>query len=226
MPEQLSFDLPGKAALGREDFFVAPSNALAVAMVENSARWSSGKLILSGPEGAGKTHLAHVWAAQTNARIVPATALAEADIAELAEGPVCVEDIPALAGQHGPQEALFHLHNLILANGHTLLLTGQGTPRHWGLTLPDLQSRMEGTQSVTLEPPDDLLLSALLAKLFADRQIAPKPDLIPYLVKRMERSFAAAQSVVDRLDHASLSKGRPLTRRLAADVLGPADKTA
>lgn len=226
MAEQLSFELPGKTALGREDFFVAPSNALAVAIVEDSDHWPSGKLVLSGPAGSGKTHLAHVWAAQSGARIVCADQLGTADVPELASSDMVIEDVPAIASDKKAQDALFHLHNLLLAGGHRLLLTGQGATRHWGLSLPDLQSRMEGTQRATLEPPDDLLLSVVLAKLFADRQITPKADVIPYLVKRMERSFCAAQGLVDQLDRASLSAGRSLTRSFAIQVLGVDDKLA
>lgn len=226
MPEQLNFDLSAKTALGREDFFVAPSNALAVAMIEDHANWIGGKLILCGPAGSGKTHLTHVWAALTGARLLAAQALTSADIADLADGPVAVEDVPDIAGDQAAQQALFHLHNLVLANGHTLLMTGRGAPRHWGLTLPDLQSRIDGTQTATLDPPDDQLLSVVLAKLFADRQITPKPDVIPWLVARMDRSFEAAQRIVDQLDRASLTHKRNLTRSFVRELLGPGGDTA
>lgn len=219
MPQQLSFDLPVKTALGRDDFFVSPANALAVAMVGMTAGWPGGKLVLSGPAGSGKTHLAHVWAAQTGARIVAADGLTEAAVPDLAQGPVAVEDVPQIATNPAAQAALFHLHNLVLAEGHTLLLTGRRPANLWAMSLPDLQSRIEGAQHVALEPPDDALLAAVLAKLFADRQVTPKPDVIPYLVQRMERSFAAAAAIVDRLDSAALSQRRDISRSLAAQLL-------
>ena len=118
------------------------------------------------------------------------------------------------------QAALFHLHNLALAEGHALLLTGRRAPHLWALGLADLQSRIEGAPHVKLGPPDDALLAAVLAKLFADRQIAPRPDAIPFLVARMDRSFEAAAAVVERLDRAALSEGRNITARLAAQLLG------
>ena len=219
MPEQLGFDLPGITALDRADFLVAPSNAIAVAMIEGWQGWSGGKLVLTGPEGSGKTHLAHVWACLSGARICPATTLASQDIPQLCQGCVAVEDVHLIASDPAAQEALFHLHNLVLAEGHALLLTGCGTPAGWNLTLPDLESRICGTQAVKLEAPDDALLSAVLAKLFADRQVTPKPDVIPYLILRMDRSFAAARQMVARLDAASIAQKRPVTRRLAAQTL-------
>jgi chromosomal replication initiation ATPase DnaA len=226
MPEQLGFDLPGITALGRADFLVAPSNALAVAMIENWQEWNGRKLVLTGPEGAGKTHLAQVWAKLSNARIHAARDLCQADVPALARGSVAIEDVPDIAQNPTAQTALFHLHNLTLAEGHSLLLTGGPAPKHWGLTLPDLASRIEATPVAMLEPPDDALLSAVLAKLLADRQVTPKPDLIPYLITRIDRSFAAARDTVARLDAASLARKRPVTRRLAAAVLDNAEPDA
>ena len=114
---------------------------------------------------------------------------------------------------------LFHLHNLVLADGHSLLLTGTGAVAHWGITLPDLDSRLRGTLEAAIDAPDDALLSAVLVKLLADRQLMPPPDLIPYLLARMDRSFAEANRIVDLLDRTSLARKRPVTRALAAVVL-------
>ena len=219
MAEQMTFDLPVKTALGRDDFFVSPINALAVQMLENWSAWPNQKLALIGPKGAGKTHLVQVWASDTGATVLPARDLPDADIPALVDAPVAIEDIREIATDMPAQKALFHLHNLAQAQGTPLLLTADIAPNHWGLTLPDLQSRMTATTITTLPAPDDALLAAVLVKLFADRQITVQPDLIPYLLKRMERSFDAAGALVEALDRAALSKGRAITRRLAADVL-------
>lgn len=219
MPRQLSFDLPARPALGRDDFFVSPANAEALAAVEGWRDWPGGKLVLAGPEGAGKSHLAHVWAALSGARIAAARDLARADIPRLAERPVAVEDADRIAGDRDAEQALFHLHNLALAEGQALLVTGRDAPGRWGLSLPDLESRLLAARTVRLGPPDDALLAALLAKLFADRQLSPSPDTITYLTRRIDRSFAAAAAVVERLDRAALAGRRPVTRALAAEVL-------
>ena len=223
-PQQLSFDLPAKPALGRDDFFVSPGNAVAVATLEAETPWPGGKLVLCGPTGSGKTHLTRVWAGSSGATVLSARDLAAknragADIASLAQGPVAIEDVPHIAANPEAQTALFHLHNLVLAEGHALLLTGRSAPAHWHLGLADLQSRMQGTHLVALAPPDDALLAAVLAKLFNDRQIIPKPDVIPYLVAQMERSFEAAAAIVARLDQTALSEARTVSRPLAARLI-------
>src|SRR5690606_13049854 len=96
-------------------------------------------------------------------------------------------------------------------------------PLRWGLKLPDLDSRMQGTQMVILESPDDALLAAVLMKLFADRQLSPTPDTLPYLVRRMDRSFDAAHRVVSALDAAALEQQKPSHRTLAAQVIDRLD---
>ncbi|MDQ7069486.1 MAG: DnaA/Hda family protein [Rhodobacterales bacterium] len=222
MATQLSFDLPVRTAHGRDDFFISPANAMAVAMIDVWQNWAGRKLVLIGPAGAGKTHLAHVWAEMAKARIVKAADLAaldEAGILALAQSNLAIEDIPDIKGNPAAQRALFHLHNLALAEGRTLLFTARNAPQHWGVELPDLTSRMMGTQAAILEAPDDTLLAALLAKLFHDRQLTPPPDTIPYLTLRMDRSFAAAHLVVAAMDKAALEQSRPLGRKLAGEVL-------
>ncbi|MEM7598766.1 MAG: DnaA/Hda family protein [Pseudomonadota bacterium] len=219
MPQQLSFDLPSRTALGRDDFFVSPANAHAVAMIEGWEGWPGRKLMLVGPQGSGKSHLTHVWTALSGAQIVPASALIDADIAALATGAIAVEDCDHVAGAREAENALFHLHNLALAEGHTVLFTTTTAPSEWPPTLPDLKSRMEGTPSVHISPPDDALLGALLMKLFADRQLSPSPATIPYLVPRIDRSYEAAATAVAALDAAALETRRSITPRLAAEVL-------
>lgn len=206
--------------MGRQDFFVSPANAMALAAVEGWRGWPGGRLLLVGPGGAGKTHLAHIWAAEAGAVLIAAADLTGADLPGLlATGAVGVEDAEGLAGNHGREVALFHLHNLAAERGAALLLTAARPPRDWGMVLPDLASRMQAAPLTRLEPPDDALLSAVLVKLFADRQITVPPALIAYLISRMERSFAAARALVARLDAQALAEGRAITRPLASAVL-------
>lgn len=216
MIRQLAFDLPNAELMTREHFFVAPSNALALQTVERWQDWPGRKLLLVGPEGAGKTHLAHIWAGMAEAVILPADRLTVTDIASLSGRAVVVEDADRVAAA---EAQLFHLHNLATSTG-ALLLTARTPPRDWGLTLPDLKSRMQATPLAQLDGPDDALLSAVLIKLFADRQVVVPANLIPYLVNRMPRSIGAARALVAALDARALAAGRPITRALAGELLG------
>ncbi|MEL6521016.1 MAG: chromosomal replication initiator DnaA [Pseudomonadota bacterium] len=216
MADQLRFDLATRPAQDRDAFFVAPANALALAALDGWQSWTLGKMLLSGPAGSGKTHLAHVWAADTKATILTPSELVDHPPVETA---LVLEDLHALEGDPAAEQAAFHHHNLALAHNRPLLITGRGPAGRWPIKLPDLASRLQGTPSVSLDPPDDGLLAAIILKLFTDRQLTPDPDLIPWLVQNTERSFEAAQRSVERLDDASLAERRSLTVRFAAGLL-------
>lgn len=217
LPKQLTFDLPAKPALGRDDFFVSPSNAVAVKALESWSDWPQRKFVLCGAEGAGKTHLAHVWAADTGANVVDAGAV---DLAAIDPNTcLLVEDIHLIAGQPAQEEALFHLHNMMQTGTGALLMTSTAAPNRLRFMLPDLASRLQATPVATIEEPDDALLAVLLVKLFADRQITVGPALIQYIARRMDRSFDMAHALVAALDKRALAEKRAITQSLAAQVL-------
>jgi chromosomal replication initiation ATPase DnaA len=215
--EQLVFDLPVETGFGRDDFFVSGANKPAVRAIEHWLEWPLGKFVLHGPQGAGKTHLAQIWAEVSGAQVVAAMDLDQ--VAALAKRPICVEDVPSIAGDHLREAALFHLHNLLAQAGYSLLMTGRGVPTSWGIVLPDLASRIDGSQGVALGMPDDGLLSAVLIKLCADRQLLVEPDVVDYIVRHAERSFAAVHELVRSLDRLSLQRKKPIKQRMVAEIL-------
>lgn len=227
MDRQLPLNLPVRAALGRGDFFVASPNALALAMIDAPETWPQGKLLLVGPEGAGKSHLAAVWAAATGAVIIEAQTLLQGPAAPPTPGSaIVIEDADQIGGNALAETALFHLHNLVLASGGQILMTARKPARDWGIALPDLASRVAATAMARIDPPDDNLLSAMILKQFADRQLQISPTLLPYLITRIDRSFAAALQLVAALDARALALGRPVTRALAAELLDSRDQQA
>lgn len=219
MPEQLRLPLASKPAMGRDDFFVSEANQLAVAALEDWRAWPLLKFVLVGPAGSGKTHLSQVWATETGAKIIPATELGAVDLPALSAGALVLEDIHHLAGMPDAQTEFFHLHNLLQTSRQPLLMTTRTAPGQLDIALKDAASRLEGTTTVALEPPDDLLVQVVLMKLFSDRQINPPTSLIDFVVPRLPRSFAAAQRFVTEIDARALRENRPLGQRLAADVL-------
>ncbi len=215
--EQFILPLPVRSGLGRDDFYVAPCNALAVQQLDFWQKWPFAKLALIGPTGAGKTHLGHVWAAQTGAKIVDAL---DIDLVDLENAPaIVVEGAESLGGNGPAQEQLFHLHNTFNASKRPLLLTGRTAPARWKIELLDLVSRLSAIPVVNLESPDDTLLRMMMVKLFADRQVTVGPELIAYLLKHMNRSYGDAVALVQALDKAAFSQKRPLTVPLARQIL-------
>ncbi|MCF6271791.1 MAG: DnaA/Hda family protein [Rhodobacteraceae bacterium] len=209
---QLVMDYPARRALGRADFFVAPCNRLAVAQLEGWSRWPEGRLMLVGPRGSGKTHLAHVWAALSGARILPAATLQPEDAAEV----LVVEDIEKIGKN---EAALFHVYNTMAAMGGALLMTSNAAPARRDIALPDLRSRLQSVPLVALESPDDRLLSMIMAKLFDDRQLRVSQKLLDYLLKRVGRSYQAVNALVTGLDKAALEAQKPLSIPFAAAYL-------
>ena len=216
LPRQLALALPHAESFAREDFLAGASNAAALALIERWPDWPDRVLALTGPEGAGKSHLAAIWAERAGARRLSARALGETDLlAARATGALVVED----AGPALDERALFHLLNLVREEEGWLLLTARTAPARFGVALPDLGSRLRALPVVALSAPDDALLRALLVKLFADRQVAVDETLVSYLATRIERSFAAARETVALLDREALRRQRPVTRALAAETL-------
>lgn len=216
-PRQLAFALDHAESFAREDFLSGPSNAAALALVESWPDWPACAVVLVGPEGSGKSHLAAIWAGEAGARFLSGRALADANLpAALATGALVVED---LAPGAFDERSLFHLINLAREEGAYLLLTVGTPPAGWAMEIRDLSSRLKAMPVVALAAPDDVLLRAVLVKLFADRQLAVDEQLVGYVATRIERSFAAARAVVAQLDAEAMRRKRPLTRALAAEVL-------
>lgn len=215
-PRQLALALDHAESLAREDFLSGPSNASALALIERWPDWPSRTLLLRGPEGSGKSHLAAIWARAAGARTLSLRALEGADVPiALATGALVLEN---LGEQPFDEAALFHLLNLAREERAYLLITARTAPATWRIGLPDLASRLRAIPIVALETPDDALLRAVIVKLFADRQLAVDESLVGYLSTHIERSFAAARSAVAALDREALRRQRPVTRALAGEL--------
>jgi DnaA regulatory inactivator Hda len=213
---QKALDFDYRPALGRENFIVAPCNAKAVALIDRWPDWQATVAVITGPKGCGKSHLAQVFRAKSGALLAGPRALSVDSAPALADTRALVLD-----GLDEPfdERAMFHLLNLLRMRGSFLLMTARTPPARWSLALPDLATRLGEALLVELEPPDDGFLTALLIKLFADRQLHAPPELVNYLVSRLERSCGAMAEAVAALDAASLERQRPLSVALAREML-------
>jgi chromosomal replication initiation ATPase DnaA len=213
--EQLPLAFSHDAATGRDDLLISERLAAAVSIVDAWPHWPSPVVILAGPVGSGKSHLATIWKDHSGAVDIHPRAGANASV-DAANGPVLFEDVDRLGFD---DNELFHVINSVRENGHSLLMTSRLWPMSWPVELPDLRSRLKAATVVEIGEPDEELLSQVIVKLFADRQLYIDDKLVLYIVHRMERSLNAAQTIVDRLDRLALSRGTKITRTLAAEVL-------
>jgi chromosomal replication initiation ATPase DnaA len=209
--------LPHAERLTRDDFLESPANEAGLALIDSWPDWPSRIMLLVGPEGSGKSHLAAVWAEASGARSTSAQALtADAVPAALATGALVVDD---LKPQGFDERAMFHLLNLARQDEAHVLMAARIPPSAFEVELRDLRSRLRAVPVVTLLPPDDLLLRALIVKFCADRQLVVDESVVSYLASRIERSTTAARQAVELLDTEALRLGRPVTRALAAELL-------
>jgi chromosomal replication initiation ATPase DnaA len=216
----LPLPLPHNPSFAREDFLAAASNAAALALIESWPGWPAPLMLLTGPPGAGKSHLAAIFAQVSGARRLSGGDLAGLDPDDASRAPaLSLDDADAV----GAAEAgFFHLLNFARARGVAVLMTAKAAPDFWGLATPDLLSRLRLAPMVEIAPPEPELIEAVLAKLFSDRQISVEPSLTAYIARRLDRSLGAARKLVATLDVEALAQGRKVTRAMAAAALSGA----
>ncbi|MEH3144299.1 MAG: hypothetical protein PGN34_02880 [Methylobacterium frigidaeris] len=222
LPRQLAFDLPLDPRYGREDFLVSPTNEAAYARIESWPDWPDRVLVLTGPSGSGKSHLASIWATQAHAWTVQAADVTREAVPHLvSNGNLVIED--ADRSERRDEAALFHLLNLARERGTGVVVTGSGAVEGWGLAVADLRSRLRLAPGIAIEPPDETLLRMVLVKLFVDRQLVVDTSVVDALALRIDRSLGRARDVVAALDREGLSRGRRITRPLALATLAALD---
>jgi chromosomal replication initiation ATPase DnaA len=216
-PRQLTLDWPHAPSFAREDFLPAPSNRESLRAIDLWPNWAGRMLVLVGPEGSGKSHLASIWADAAGAARLRVEALGERSLVTCTHASaLLIEDVDRVGAA---EVHLFHLMNAAHQNGAWLLLTARAAPDAWGLKIPDLLSRLRLAPVTRLATPDIELTEAVLFKLFSDRQLQVEPNVVAYIALRLERSLGAARAIVASLDREALARGRRVTRAMASELL-------
>ena len=217
---QLALDFEHRSALTGDDFLVAQCNAAAVAWIDRWPDWPAPGLAIHGPEGCGKSHLVQVFLARSRGRILTVSDLLRRDVFVAARNfPAFVFEDADSAIESVHEEALFHLYNDLAETGRHILFTAKQPPSRWTIRLPDLRSRLNAMPVAVIGTPDEALISAVLVKLFADRQLKVSPEVVSYMLPRMERSFSAARELVAAVDARALAERRDIAIPLVRDVV-------
>lgn len=211
---QLVFNLPYGARETASDFLVSASNAGAVGWLERYPNWPAVGLIMYGPVGVGKTHLARAWCDRvTGVRIEHRSDAAEYLAADCLQ-PVVVDSADVICSDSAGAEAIFHIHQRLLESPAKLLLLGSTPPKDWQVPLADLASRLLALPSVEVSEPDEPLREALLIKYLADRGVSVSPEVVGYLLPRLPRDAAGLQKAIAGLDAFALTQKKPITLAL------------
>lgn len=218
-PQQLVFDLTLRSARDREDFLVSPSNETAVALIDRWPDWPGASALVMGPASSGKSHLANVWQTISHADLVCASNLEDCVVMRFQHDGAPAMIVEDLDRGISDERVLFHLLNQARETNRSILLTSRVAPGELAVDLPDLRSRLRALPVFEIAPPDDILLGAVLIKLFADRQLSIEPTVISHILRHMERSMAAANAVVSEIDRLALARQRKVSRATAAEAL-------
>lgn len=205
---QTTLNLTAPPSYGTDDFIVSDCNRLAYEQLLSPQNWPSYGAILLGPEASGKTHLLHIFAVKTGAMWMDLAA----DLA-LPDTPMVIDNADSERSAESEQH-LFHLLNHSKNTGKPILLATSKPPQAWEVKLPDLLSRLKSLPVFALEAPDEILLTALLAKYFSDQQLMVEPQVMHYIITRTERSFEAVQRTAEALNQYALEHGRAITTAL------------
>jgi chromosomal replication initiation ATPase DnaA len=225
-PEQLLLDLGHRTALGREDFLIASGNEDAVAWIDLWPDWPAPVLVLHGPPACGKTHLASVWREKAGASWLSSSSLLNLCVNEFVSQKknLVIDGADERFGETEYETAVFHLYNIFREQGLFLLVTMRRAPVRQPFILKDLASRLRAAPAAGILAPDDCLLTAVLVKMFADRQLRISSEVIEYIMPRIERSFDNARLLVETADRIAMQKKRPVSVPLMREVLQVMDE--
>ncbi len=179
---------------GQASLIITDCNADIIGALDDQAKWPGHCAILCGPRRSGKSLMARHFG--------------------LHAGCVVIDD-----ADRSSDEELFNAWNSAAQDGSRLLLVSHSPQGQWDIALPDLKSRLGAAQYLEIGPPDDELAKHLLQKHFQDRGVAITPEVMGFVIRRIERSYAALEGFAKEANALAMARGKPVGMGLAREIL-------
>jgi len=211
------------------DFEVTPGNAELVDAVRRIAtEGTPERVLIAGDPGTGKTHLLEAACATASADggavvFVPMREWCAQGVDAVhglgRSGLLCIDDIDAVAGDRGWEEALLALMEASASAGARALVSARASPARIPFALADLQSRLSAATVYRLRELDDESRARALRRYASGRGMDIPDDVVGYVLTRHRRDMTSLVALLDRLDYHSMAHQRRLTVPFVRDLV-------
>lgn len=220
MYQQLALPFSFNSKLGFEQF-VSGANSQAVKYLKDAASGSGEPFIfIWGEQGTGKTHLLNAVcetasACGRRAAYIPfetffslsPTILEGLETHDL----ICLDDINLVSGNRTWEVAIFTLYNQLRDSNRSLIVSANSPPSCLALQLPDLVSRLSWGLTLYLNPLGDEEKLSVLTSYAQMLGFILSPDVGQYLMVHCNRDLSYLQSIIRKLDEASISAQKKMS---------------
>lgn len=216
-PDQLSLGFPEKE-LALESLIVSDANETAVSVLSGPQNWPFPVVCLRGAPRSGLTVLARAWSREFDGSFYTArdfSRLKPKALSDLSASYVAIDDADRIKAS----ENLLSLINSAAVAGGRVLLAAKTHPSQWDTTSADLKSRLMALPVIEIAEPDERMLEARLEVAAAKHFLKLDPEIVKYLVPRLELSYEAVETFVESLNDTVTMTGRAPSVPLAREVL-------
>ena len=215
--KQLYFDIPSKTSFDLENYIVSDSNSFAFDTIVKMLKDKIEIGVITGPAFSGKTHLSRILLNNMENNNVSYFDRDYEGVRPNIETSklLILENIDKVMIDNA-EEDLLHIINFVKENKKKLLMTSRKPIAEIKTQLEDLKSRLNSILEAKINQPDDELVRLILIKIFNDKQLKIKPDVINYLSKRIDRSYKSINNFVKKIDEFSLEKGKKISINLVS----------
>ena len=208
-----------------ESFYIGNDN---LELIESLLEWLNCEFpkvfYLWGDEATGKTHLLNATLSKCSGSAIylPLKEFQEIEsrVFDNLEkiNIVALDDIDTISGDYELEAKLFNLLNKVILSDGKLIITGRKHPNKQGFKLKDLVSRLCSGLLYKVSLLADEERKKALAFLALNKGIRIEPKHMDYIMKHFKRDMANLSLLIDKLDKASLSEGKPISLNLIKKV--------